>query len=141
MAVNWECSECEAYLTAKKFADDSKEWREFADLRESLIWALLVTGFPPKSEWAITEKNWEQVYARLKALETVSGAYRIYTPLKKGEPRRKVYFTPEEIHSMIGLAVNAGNKSPTEWKNWLVNRIAEDSDAALRLFHKKREAA
>ena len=141
MAVNWECSECEAYLTAKKFADDSKEWREFADLREALIWGLLCTGFPPKSDWAITEKNWEQVYTRLRIKENVQGCSRIYHPASEGEKPRKMWFTPEEVHSMIGLGVNAGNKSDTEFKNWCYKAMAEEPEAGLRLFHKKREAA
>jgi len=139
MSVNWECAKCEAYLIAKEFGKGSPEWTAFADMRESLIWVLLVTGFPSKSGWVITEKNWEEVYLRIAAIERVADAYRIYHPAEGETKSKKVYFTPEEIHSMIGFAVNAGNKSITEFKKWLYERAIEDAGYDLRAYKKERE--
>ena len=139
MAVNWECAKCEAYLTVKEFGKGSPEWMAFADMRESLIWVLLVTGYPSKSGWQITEKNWEEIYLRIAAVERVAGAYRIYHPAEGETKSKKVYFTPEEIHSMIGFAVNAGNKSITEFKKWLYERAIRDAGYDLRAYKRERE--
>ena len=128
MSVSWNCSDCPAYLEAKQHDEDSQEWREFANLREALIWALLVTGYPPKSEWAINETNWETIYRRLWMIEKLSGAYR---QSWKDEEITDHFFTPEEVRSMIGLRVNAGNKSDAEFMKWVKARWTETTDQRL----------
>ncbi len=137
MSVTWEDSTSTARLKAIAAAEESGEfdpdnltWREYADLREALIMALLSTGFPPRSAWAITESNWQQVFKRLQILESTGGCYRIYNNGNK--PSRSVFFTPEEVRSMIGLEVNAGNKSDTEFKNTIWRYVEED---AIRLMN------
>jgi len=124
MSVNWKDDSSPARLKAHAAAMASGEfdhtvptWDIYCDLREALIYALLVVGFPARSDWAITEKNWEEVYKRLHILERYStfGCYRVYN--NGDHAPRQVYFTPEEVRSMIGLSVNAGNKSDTEFRN------------------------
>lgn len=136
MSVNWQDSTSvarkKAYADATvngEFDSTVPSWMEYADLREALIMALLSTGFPPKSQWAITEKNWKEIYRRLHVLERVSGCYRVYN---NGEYKpRKIYFIPEEVWSMVGLSVNAGNKSDAEFRKMMFDRLMRDADASL----------
>ena len=135
MSVNWECGPCSAYQTAKEFDEDSTEWREFCVLRDALIWALLVTGFPPKSAWKITPENWEEIFHRLFIVEKIGGPYRT------GPKGKAVKFTPEEVHSMIGLSVNAGNKSETEFYKWVKTNLRERSKVHLSNFNPEVKVA
>ena len=47
------------------------------------------------------------------------------------KPTRDMYFTPEEIESMIGFSVNAGNKSDAEFKKWVMNTLTTVADQRL----------
>lgn len=145
MAVTWDCSECALHHSALAKANESgdfdhtvKEWDEYTDLREALIWALLITKFPANSNWKITEKNWEEVYRRLHALERVNGCYRIYHPAEGETEPRKVYFTPAEIHSMIGMKVNAGNLSLAGWKTYIHKQLAIRADNDIHKFKEQQ---
>ena len=150
MSVNWSCGNCEAHKIAHKAAMVSgefdytvKEWDEYTDLRESLIWALLVTKFPANDCWSISEKNWKEVYIRLHQLEKVRGSYRIYSVPSEDDPtkidvnkKRTLYFTPSEVHSMIGMEVNAGNLSDAKWKTLLHKMLKEDATMSLNRWEK-----
>jgi hypothetical protein len=143
MSVNSESGECAAYKKAHEAACVSgefdhtvKEWDEFYDLREALIWALLITKFPHNSRWKITEKNWEEIYQRLYILEKVNGAYRSYF-MGNDKPNRKVYFTPEEIYSMIGMSVNAGNLTTAKYKTYIYKELNDRAIRKLDEFRKK----
>ena len=107
-------------------------WDIYADLRESLIYALLAVGFPPRSEWAITEQNWQQVYVRVNILEQVRGCMRVYNNGIMAS--REIWFTPAEIKSMIGLSVNAGNKSDVEFRKHILNLLERDAEGKLDGF-------
>lgn len=146
MAVHWDCAECAAYDSARAAAEAGgefdhtvKEWDEFCDLREALIWALLVTGFPSKSGWAITKSNWKEVFIRLSTYERAQGCMRVYSPAEGETKPRKVWFTPEEVHSMIGLSVNAGNKTDTEFRNHLYRMLSEDAVMQLNRWESDNE--
>lgn len=133
MSVSWkdDCSPARKKAEASgDFSDDNAVWMEYVDLRESLIWALLRTGFPPRSQWAITEDNWQQLYIRLQILESVGACYRSYNNGDK--PPRDVYFTPEEVRSMVGLEVNAGSKSDAEFKNTIWKMLNESANDKLK---------
>jgi len=137
MSVNWEdkTSPARLYAIAAAEADgefnpDVPTWGIYADLREALIWALLITGFPTKSAWQITESNWQQLYKRLSILERINGCYRIYN--NGDHATRSVWFTPEEIRSMVGLSVNAGNKSDAEFKKYIFGKLMERAEENLR---------
>ena len=132
MSVNWQDSDSPArkYAIAAaeasgKFDEKVPTWDIYCDLRYALIWGLIITGFPPRSRWAITEKNWPQLYRRLYILEHVNGCSRVYGNGNK--PPREMYFTPEEIRSMVGLSVNAGEKSEAEFKKYIYNQLAESA--------------
>lgn len=133
MSVNWNVSECPAFIEAKKHDEDSKEWAEFCNLRESLCWALLVTGFPPKSDWAITKGNWQEIFRRLHAVESMYGVYR--SRFTDDLDSIEVPFTPAEVESMIGMRVNAGNLSDTEFWKKLMRTSREAADRELRDHH------
>ena len=139
MSVNWQDSTSPARLKAVTAANESGEfdhtvptWSIYADLREALIYALLMTGFPGRSEWAITEDNWRAVYVRLQILEQVRGCYRVYNN-GAGTPR-SMWFTPEEIKSMVGMSVNAGNKTDAQFRKRMFDLMTEDATAQLPCF-------
>ncbi len=139
MSVNWKDSTSparrkahDAAMVSGEFDPSVPTWMIYADLREALIYALLMTGFPPKSGWRITQGNWEQIYCRLHILERVRGCYRVYN---NGDlPSRKMYFTPQEIRSMVGLSVNAGNKSDAEFRKAIMLSLTEDAKGKLDCF-------
>jgi hypothetical protein len=148
MSVNWECGECPAYIKAKELAEvngetdtDHEAWTTFASLRHSLIMALLVTGFPSGS-WKITERNWEEVYRRLVMLEKVGGAYRSKREVEgdSKSPWVDVSFTPAEIESMVGLAVNAGNKTDAEFHKHMRNISDDAARCRLDAYRREKEA-
>jgi len=131
MAVNWQCTTCAAYIEAKEFGLESDEWNAFANLRQALIYALLATEFPKDSDWAITEGNWEETYCRLDMLERVNGSMR-------STDKESIYLTPKEVHSMIGLSVNAGTQSRKDFSKRLIRNIELDANRRLRNFLKAK---
>ena len=146
MSVSWQDTDSPARLKAHAAANASGEfdhtvptWDIYCDLREALIWALLITGFPPKSGWGINDKNWKELYRRLQILERVNGCYRIYNNGDHGT--RSVWFSPEEIRSMVGLSVNAGNKSDAEFKKYIFGKLNERPEACLRDIDETYEEA
>ena len=138
MSVNWDCGKTAAHKHAKEAASISGEfdykvptWDVFCDLRVALIWALLIVKFPKDSCWKITEKNWEVVYKRLHILERVNGCYRKYgNGIKK---TRDMYFKPEEIKSMIGMAVNAGDMSDAKFKTYIYRQLMDRADVNISI--------
>jgi len=122
MSLNWNSSKCAAYIAADKFDTESDEWKEYVVLRDTLVFTLMPVGFPSKSEWAITESNWQQVYMRLNIYERAAGAMRLSI---EDNVKQDVFITPAEVHSMIGLAVNVGNKSDAEFKKMIFERLVE----------------
>jgi hypothetical protein len=137
MSVNWEDSTSPARLKAVEAANASGEfdstvptWDIYCDLREALIWALLITGFPPKSGWGLNEDNWKAIYCRLQILERVNGCSRRYNN-GAGNPTRDMYFTALEVESMVGLSVNAGNKTDAEFKKDIWKQLLEGATGRL----------
>ena len=128
MSVHWNHAECKAYQEAKEYDDDSPEWTAYSRLLQSLVWGLLIAKFPSKSGWAITEENWQTVYQRLYIVERAFGPYRTYNS------KPSDYFTPAEIHSMVGLQVNAGNQSDAEFNKHIIRSMNESSNRRLRRY-------
>ena len=143
MAVNWEAGDTAAHKHARKAQDDAgigfdeddcwesitPTWDIYTDLREAVIWGLIAVGFPSKSPWQITQANWKTVFKRLYIYEQITGCSRIYN--NGNHKVRKVYFEPEEIQSMIGLAVNAGNKTDAEFNKSMMARSIDGAEYAL----------
>ncbi len=118
MSVNWQCGECEAYKEAKKFDEESDEWKTFCNLRYTLAMILVGTEFPT-GPWIITKENWEAVFTRVHIWEQVLGSMRVGMGIDSDtekETKYDIFFTPEEIYSMIGFGVNAGNKTDAKFK-------------------------
>lgn len=137
MAVNWQCTTCAAYKAAMTKDEDSDDWREFVSLRDSLIYALLVTQFPVIDDdgghWAIMKDNWEETYIRLYMYEHAMQPMRVDP--KIGAP--KIYFTPSEVRSMIGLHVNAGTQSQEDFEQHLLRLIRRDGEYKLNQYRLK----
>lgn len=154
MPVQWETGETEAYKIAAKaakahtedFDSENQVWLDFCYLREAMIWALLVVKFPAGDNWKISQKNWEEIYRRLYLLEKVNGPYRVFCVPDKDDPTkasatetREEYFTPEEIHSMIGLSVNAGNLTDAKFKNYIYKEWVAKAAYNLKKFEEERD--
>lgn len=140
MAVNWRDGDCaarnEAYEAACRggeFNWQVEEWDEYTDLREALIWALILVKFPANSRWKISEKNWKEIFTRLHILESTLGCYRL---LEKG---KELYFQTSEVHSMIGFEVNAGNQSDAEFRKLIMYRLKENATNHLNRYVKELE--
>ena len=136
MSVNWQCSDCAAYKHAmEEFDEKSEEWSRFCNMRNSLIYATLITCYPSdKGGWGITEENWKEMWARVSIVEKVVGAYRRECVAVVGTDNRKItdrYFTPEEIHSMIGLQTNAGTKTRKEFEKHMLEILWRDANEKL----------
>lgn len=125
MSVNWNATKCPAQVEANEFPKDSDQLKDYVNMRDSLIWALLVTGFPPKSPWVITEANWRTLYKRIAILERVVGVYRLKWNEQTGWKKCEIYFTPADIQSMIGLSVNAGNRTDAEFRKYIMQKLFE----------------
>lgn len=133
MSVNWECTDCQAYKDAMAFDEDSKEWVEFVGMRDSMIYATLVTGYP-KGEWAITQKNCHEMFRRMNIVEQVFGAYR-RGAIKDGTGNvdgfKPVYFTYAEVRSMIGLHTNAGTKTDVAFRSHIYQCLKNKANERL----------
>ena len=136
MSLDWQDSTSPARIKALAAAHKSGEfdstvptWDIYCDLRNSIIWALLATGFPARSEWAITEGNWPEVFCRLQIYEAVHGCQRTYN---NGDlASREMFYTPEEIRSLIGLSVNVGNKTAAEFRKHIFMRLEDRAKQQL----------
>ena len=137
MSVTWQCTDCEAYIKAKEFDDDSTEWNTFARMRESLIWIMLVVKFPPKGSWAISDDNWKEIYTRINMFETARGAYRSNTNMDADII--DIFFTPAEIFSMINLQVNAGHQTSLQFAKDLADRMRDDAERDIGKFERQYE--
>lgn len=148
MSVNWECGDTAAHKHAYQAMKDAgigsdedgtwesiiPTWDIYCDLREALIWSLVGVKFPAKSSWCITEDNWEEVYRRVHIYEEITGCSRKYNN-GAGKPTRDMYFQPEEIKSMIGLSVNAGNATDAEFRKNMMGRLMDSANQHLRSYY------
>ncbi len=129
MSVRWDSFNTAAYDAAKEHGAESDEWKNFSAMRDSVIYAMLVVGFPAKSEWKITNSNWKEIYARLHMYERGTYAWRTAsTDSGRFEP---VYFTPDEIKSLVGLEVNAGNKTDAQFTKTLMTAMRQNASDAV----------
>ena len=126
MSLDWNSSECAEYQRVKALKDaadgnECPEWEDFALLRESAVWATLITGFP-KGQWCITEENWREMFRRFNLYEMMRGAMRTIN----GED---TFFTPAEVRKLIGLTTNAGNTSDAKFHATLIAVHRRNTDA------------
>lgn len=103
MALTWDLTDIENYeeLLVPYEGEDAKEGDKTLDgITNTLIWLSISTGIG-----TITEKNWTEVYARVKFLERDGALMN-----RGGEP---VYFTTADVRRRIGLKTNASFKDET----------------------------
>lgn len=151
MSVNWECGDTAAHKHAYQAmkdagigSDENGDWERiiptwdiYCDLREALIWSLVGVKFPANSSWVITEDNWEAVYRRVHIYEKITGCSRRYNNgTRRGDKTRDMYFQPEEIKSMIGLRVNAGNATDAEFRKNMYDRLWDMADQMLKSYYR-----
>lgn len=148
MPVRWEAGDTAAHQSAHKaahttgeFDSENPEWSAYYHLREALINVLLIVQFPADSTWAITEKNWEEMFTRVYIYEHMNDCCRRFFVEDPDNPgkvhpteRREEWFTPEEIHSMIGLRVNAGGMSDTKFANKMIKILRHDAAGSIARF-------
>lgn len=139
MSLNWDTSECERYQKLKaahlarvaanlEASDKEVEFEsgmlEFIELRDAVVWGTLCTRYPP-GPWKITEENWKEMFTRLLTYEKLYGAMR-----KKslgGFESMDIFFTPEEIRSLIGLTTNVGNYTNRQFWAEIARRLKEQA--------------
>ena len=148
MPVTWEAGDTAAHKSAHKaacaageFDHEVPEWTAYYHLRESLINALLIVQFPHDSTWGITEENWEETFTRLYVYEQTNECCRRFFVEDPDNPgkvhpteRRVVWFTPEEVRSMIGLRVNAGCMTNTQFATKIINDLRRDAAGSITRF-------
>jgi hypothetical protein len=147
MSLDWDCSDCAAYKQVKSAQvaleaakpdaalddiNDECGMSEFIALRDSVVWATLCTHFPP-GDWAITEKNWREMYTRLVAYERLYGASR-----HKGD--EDIFFQPEEVRGLIELSTNAGTYTNRQFDTEIMRRIRQGAKDDLRSAAEKTAA-
>jgi|SRR5687767_4197389 len=77
---------------------------------------------------AITEKNWKKIFSRIYAVERALGGMR-FNPDKAGE---KVYFTPAEIKSFIGMTANVVDESDASFRKRLYGMMEDSANREIR---------
>lgn len=101
MSLNWDATEVKDFDSVDK------------TLMESAVWATIDVGIRE-----ITEKNADDFFSRISLSEKVTGAYRRKVVDDKLED---MFFTREEIHSLIGLKTNASVKPIATFKTHIWN--------------------
>ena len=139
MSVNFKCGDCPAYLAAMEFDEESNEWKDFTNMRHCLMMVLVSVQFPKGPSWAITKQNWEEVFIRVHMWEQVIGALRLgfeqVDSDDNGKPpleKISIYFTPDEIESMIGFQVNAGAQTDKQYDSHLGTVLRRNAQTELR---------
>jgi len=96
MALHWNIENCSDFagITA-----EGKEW----GITNSLIWATMSVDMGE-----ITETNYVEFYARLKAVEATFGAIA-------NSPDGDYFFTLEDVKKRIGLTTNVSNKTISQF--------------------------
>jgi hypothetical protein len=141
MALTWDASECAAQAIINDNFDDeaetqSDEVQNAIWLRDSVVWATLITGFP-KGDWAITKDNAVEMFERLTMYEKVSGVLRKFVQFDPLEPVNEVPITWKEVQSLIGLRTNAGNKTDLEFHKTLASILRDHAQARYRNLTRK----
>lgn len=130
MSVNANWSETPWYQEVKDFPKDDPQRNEFYRAQYTVMMALVGCRFPTDSggNWAITEKNWKKVFMRLHTWEHLFGAFR--QDRSMDGPPKDIWITPKEVHSLVGMTVNAGTETDTQFKKhvWEIQqRQAQDA--------------
>ena len=112
MALNWDLNKVQDW---KQLFHEKDEFEnsKMKFVHERILMHTMAVGMR-----TITEKNWEQFYARVQMWEKIWGA-GYYS-----DDMRPIYTKEEDVKRMIGLWTNAGEFSKTEFLKRLSSGFA-----------------
>jgi len=139
MSLNWDITKIEdsdeyCWVDVEgAFDDDGEQQQRLAYLTEAIILSMMTVGIPE-----ITEKNWEEYYTRVHAMESVNGALLRHKNTETGEVSDRP-LTPEDIEKHIGLKTNACLYTKAKfWKH--IGNMFESSTARTLKAYKEKTA-
>ena len=105
MALSWNITKCKDEENLKT----DSNWAT----TETIIWLMMGIGIGE-----ITVTNYGDVYARIKVLEKLDGAYinqSVENSMTNEQTLTPVYFSPLDIARRIGLATNVSDEKYSVW--------------------------
>lgn len=127
MALTWNVSKVKNYKVVTTDPNDPNKW---APVTRALITLTIPLGMNH-----ITEKNYEEFFARVVATELVNGPM-LYKVTKDGKVDTPI--TIEDVYAHIGLTTNASSGSKARFWNGITKDILGRSE--VREFRKKLAA-
>ena len=110
MPLHWDRSKCKDLPDKLDETDNS--------IITTLTYGTMFTGIPE-----ITEKNYQEFYARIHMLELITGAFQIeYQEDKEPKP---LFLEPKDIKRFIGLSANA---SQLTRRQFVAQKITKELD-------------
>lgn len=105
MALSWDITNCKEH--EELWSDENKA------MTEQMIWLMMAIGIGQ-----IKVSNWADVYARIKVLEKLDGAYinkSVKSSITNEQTLVPVYYSPLDIARRIGLSTNVTDEKYNAW--------------------------
>jgi len=105
MALSWDITKCKEHESL--WSDEHKA------MTEQMIWLLMAVGIGQ-----IKVTNWADVYARIKVLEKLDGAYinkSVKSSITNEQTLVPVYYSPLDIARRIGITTNVSDEKYSVW--------------------------
>ena len=105
MALSWDITKCKEHEGL--WSDEHKA------MTEQMIWLMMAVGI---GEIKVT--NWADVYARIKVLEKLDGAYinkSVKSSITNEQTLVPVYYSPLDIARRIGITTNVSDEKYSVW--------------------------
>lgn len=134
MSLNWNISKIKNYKQV--CWDDWDEENDSGTISSRTETIIFMAMFVDMGK--ITEENWEKFYQRVNAWEQIEGAM-MYKSGENGIER--VFLTPEDIYSHIGLSCNVATTTDAKFKTKLYNIMMEKADDAISRFKRTLEVS
>jgi hypothetical protein len=129
MSLNWDISGVKNHAVLSIHPDDREKAAANPDgtyrlnpVTNALIWGTMTIDIGQ-----ITEKNWKEVYRRIRAYERLVGAInQYYKPDGTHYPR---YVTAQDVYDHIGLRTNVATRTSAQWASRLLHMTDADVEA------------
>jgi hypothetical protein len=105
MALSWDITKCKEH--EELWSDDNNA------MTEQMIWLLMAVGIGQ-----IKVTNWADVYARIKVLEKLDGAYinkSVKSDISNEQTLVPVYYSPLDVARRIGITTNVTDEKYSVW--------------------------
>lgn len=122
MALSWDITKCDEHEGLWSVENKA--------MTEQMIWLMMAIGI---SEIKVT--NWADVYARIKVLEKLDGAYinkSVKSSITNEQTLMPVYYSPVDIARRIGITTNVSDEKYSVWfkritkvKNYVDNDLLQ----------------